>query len=98
MSEDGNQQDMLVQDVEHAALAATEEAQDVSRLNRIVVPMPAFTNPNNPATAGGSINLELDEHPVEHDPDFGVVGLQMEGLDRDVVTSVADTHSRGMSE
>lgn len=68
---DGNVQDIAVEDKERPSLAATEEAQDMSKLNKIIVPMPAFTNPNDPRTSGGSINLDLDEHPVPHSEDYG---------------------------
>jgi hypothetical protein len=42
----------------------------VAALNRIVVGMPAFTDPHNPMTQSGSINLPLDKHPVTHSEDF----------------------------
>lgn len=71
MAEDGNKQDMSVLDVANATLAATEEAQDVAALNRIVVGIPAYTDPNNPMTLSGSVNLPLDSHPVTHSPDYG---------------------------
>jgi hypothetical protein len=70
-TEDGNRQDMAVADKEHPSLAATEEAQDVASLNRIVVGMPAFTDPHNPMTLSGSVNLSLDQHPVTHSEDYG---------------------------
>ena len=42
------------------------------------VPVPAYTDPHNPAAAGGSINFGVagnfpgvDAHPVEHSPDYG---------------------------
>jgi hypothetical protein len=45
---------------------------------RGVVPVPAYTDPHNPAAAGGSINFgvagnfpPIEEHPVEHSPDYG---------------------------
>lgn len=90
-TKDGNVQDMAVEDKEHPSLAATEEAQDVSTLNPIIVPMPSFTDPNNPAASGGSINLDLDEHPVVHSDDYGAAYGE-----RDVAPSIADTHSRDM--
>jgi hypothetical protein len=68
---DGNVQDMSVHDKEHPSLAATEEAQNVAGLNRIVVGMPAFTDPHNPMTQSGSVNLPLDQHPVTHSEDYG---------------------------
>lgn len=60
-----------VLDKEHAALGATEEEQDVSALPRIVVPMGAFNDPNNPLAAAGSVNYPLGDHPVEHSEDYG---------------------------
>ena len=43
-----------------------------------VVPVPAYTDPHNPAAAGGSINFGVagnypgfEKHPVEHSPDYG---------------------------
>jgi len=68
----GNVQDISVHDKDVAALAATREAQDMSRLNRVTVPMPAFVNPNNPETASGSVNLSLAKTPVSHSEDYGV--------------------------
>lgn len=68
---DGNVQDMSVHDKEHPSLAATEEAQNVAGLDRIVAGMPAYTDPHNPMTLSGSVNLPLDQHPVTHDPDYG---------------------------
>lgn len=48
-----------------------------------VVPMPAFTDPNLPEAAGGSVNFGVagkfpgkDDHPVEHSPDYGLVHAQ----------------------
>jgi hypothetical protein len=70
-TEDGNRQDMSVHDKEYPSLAATEEAQDVASLNRIVVGMPAYTDPHNPMTLSGSVNLPLDQHPVTHSEDYG---------------------------
>lgn len=72
MSRDfGNEQDMPQADKLRPNLGPTEEAQDVASLNRVIVPMPAFTNPLNPDAAAGSINLSLDTHPVSHDKDYG---------------------------
>jgi hypothetical protein len=70
-TEDGNRQDMSVHDKDHPSLGATKEAQDVASLNRIVVGMPAFTDPHNPMTQSGSVNLPLDQHPVTHSADYG---------------------------
>jgi hypothetical protein len=68
---DGNRQEMSVLDKDNASLAATEEGQDMSRLERVVVPMPQFVNPNDPNTNAGSINMSLDAHPVEHAEEYG---------------------------
>lgn len=68
---EGNVQDMSVFDKEHPTLPPTEEGQDVESLAKIVVPMPAFTSPDNPMTLSGSINLPLDRHPVTHSEDYG---------------------------
>lgn len=46
------------------------EEQDMDALDQQVVGMPAFTDPNNPAAASGSVNLPLDSHPVEHSDDY----------------------------
>lgn len=88
--DDANKQDMSVLDVEHAALAPTHEAQDTSKLNKIVVGMPSFTNPNNPDTAAGSVNFDVDEHPVEHSADYGAAVSP--GVDE--VKSTQDVHGR----
>lgn len=66
----GNEQDMSVHDKFNPSLGPTEEAQDVASLNRIVVPMPAFTDPHNPMAQSGSVNLPLDRHPVTHSEDY----------------------------
>ena len=95
---DGNVQDISVEDKEHPALGATREAQDMSVLNKIVTPPPSFTNPNNPVTAAGSINLDLDKHPMELSPDYGKSGLEAAGVERDVVVGPMDEHSLTMAE
>lgn len=66
----------------------------MTKLHRVLVPMPAFTNPNNPLTQSGSINLDLGKHPVEHAESFGGV----DAGERDVVLSVADTHAQEMAK
>jgi hypothetical protein len=66
----GNEQEFPVADKERPTLGPTEGAQDVATLNRIVVPMPAFSDPNNPMANSGSVNLPLDKHPVTHSDDF----------------------------
>ena len=68
---DGNFQEMSVHDKENAALPPTEEGQDMSRLNRVVVPMPQFVDPYDPRAQAGSINMSLDDHPMEHSEDYG---------------------------
>lgn len=45
----------------------------------IIVPMPAFADPYNPAALGGSINMDIDDHPVEHSPDYA----QRDGVGED---------------
>lgn len=66
----------------------------MSALNRVVVPMPSFTNPNNPATSSGSVNLELDEHPVTHAEDYG--SAVEPGAHS--VLSPMDVHSKEMTD
>lgn len=67
-------------------------------LNQHVVPMPAFTDPNLPEAAGGSINYgspnfpDLEDHPVEHSPDFGG-GLRAVESDEDDVNANRDEWS-----
>lgn len=45
--------------------------------NTHIVPMPAFTDPNLPEAAGGSINFGspnfpgVEDHPVKHSRDYG---------------------------
>jgi hypothetical protein len=90
---EGNVQDMSVHDKEHPALAATEEAQDVASLNRIVVPMGSYVDPNNPAAAAGSVNLSLDSHPVTHSDDYGQSALEDAGVEEDERKSAVDMHA-----
>lgn len=66
----------------------------MSALNRVIVPMPSFTNPNNPVTAAGSVNLELDEHPVTHAEDYGAAVQPGEHS----VTSPMDVHAKEMAD
>lgn len=68
---DGNVQDISVFDKEVAALPATQEGQDMSRLAPIIVPPPSYTDPNNPKAATGSINMSLEDHPLDISEDFG---------------------------
>lgn len=67
----GNEQEMGVEEKQHPALGPTERSQDVDSLPRHIVPMGAYTDPNNPVAVSGSVNLSLDDHPVTHDPDYG---------------------------
>lgn len=67
-----SEQEFSVHDKNHASLPATEEGQDVSSLPPIVVPPPSYTDPNNPAAAGGSVNFDLDSHPLELSEDYGL--------------------------
>lgn len=80
-------------DKQHSALAATEEAQDVSRLNQIVVPPPAFTDPENPSAAAGSVNMSVNTHPMEISDDYGADV----GPGEDDVRSPIDTHAAEMA-
>lgn len=56
----------------------------------IVVPMPAFGDPNLPEAAGGSINFgtdsyaPMDEHPVKHSDDYGA-GIDEQTRDRNAL-------------
>lgn len=36
-----------------------------------IVGMPAFTDPDMPEAAAGTLNLPVDEHPVEHGEKYG---------------------------
>lgn len=87
---EGNVQDMPVMEKEYPSLAATEEAQDLSTLPKIVVPPPAYTDPNDPAAAQGSVNLALDSAPTEIAGDYAA---DVEpGVD-DGPSSPMDTHA-----
>jgi hypothetical protein len=86
---EGNVQDLSVHDLNDPNVAPTFEAQDaIAERPPIVVPMPAHTDPENPLAAAGSINMALEQHPVEHSPDFGATIEQ-----RDGVTSAVDAHA-----
>lgn len=89
MSDPATDQDMLQSEKPNPALAPTHEAQDTDSLNKIVVPMASFTNPNNPDTASGSINYDLATHPVKHADDYGADVTP----DRDETASPMDTHA-----
>jgi hypothetical protein len=97
-TEDGNVQDIAVADKEHPSLGATKEAQNVTVLNKIIVPPASYTNPNDPMAASGSINLDLDQHPMEISPDYGQSTLDAHSGERDVVTGVQDENSADMSD
>ena len=60
-----------VHDKDHPSLAATKEAQDVASLDRIIVPPGAYTDPNNPEAAGGSVNMSVYTHPSDIPDDYG---------------------------
>lgn len=97
VTEDGNVQDIAVADKEHPSLGATKEAQDVSQLAKIIVPPASFTNPNDPMAAAGSINLSLDEHPMEISEDYGQeTANSPQGADS--VKGVQDANSASMSD
>lgn len=83
-------QDMSVHDKPNPALEPTEEAQDMSTLARVVVPVGAFTDPNNPAGASASVNMALDESPFQHSEDYGRGVLPA----AHVVTGPEDTHAK----
>jgi hypothetical protein len=60
-----------------------------------IVPMPAFTDPNLPKAAGGSVNFgvannfpDFEDHPVEHSPDYGYPYLH--GPNGEEVTATHD--------
>ena len=88
--EEVTQQDMPVADKLHPTLGATEEEQDVSSLNRIIVPVGAYTDPSNPAAASASVNLTLDKSPVEHSEDYGQSDLEEAGVEADPVSGTMD--------
>lgn len=91
-----NDQDISVHDKFHPTLGPTEEAQDVDRLARQIVPMPAYNDPNNPVAASGSINLSINDHPVKHSADFGA-GVEGEfGFDH--VENTMSEGARGLQE
>jgi hypothetical protein len=92
---------IAVADKAHPALGATEEEQDVSQLNRIVVPVGAYTDPSNPAAASASVNLTLDKSPVEHDASYGQSDLDDAGVEADEVLTPMDateTEGGGVAE
>lgn len=43
----------------------------MEKTKTIIVGMPAFANPNAKETQSGSINFDLDEHPVKHAKGYG---------------------------
>jgi len=94
----GNEQDMSVHDKFHPALGPTEEAQDVTTLNRVVVPMGAFTDPNNPAAASASVNLSIDKSPVTHAEDYGRSATVEQGLADQPIETTMTVHSPELRE
>lgn len=79
-----------VADKANPALGATEEEQDMSNLNRIVVPVGAYTDPSNPSAISASVNLTLDKSPVEHSEDYGKSDLEDAGVEADDVSGTMD--------
>lgn len=67
----GNEQDMPVADKPNPTLGPTEASQDMATLNQIIVPVGAYTDPNNPNAISASVNLTLDKSPVAHPEDYG---------------------------
>lgn len=94
-TEDANVQDMSVHDKDNSALPATYEGQDTDALARTIVPMPSYTDPNNPLAAAGSINMSLDSHPVTHAEDYG--DFERALGDHPVLTPM-DTHARDLTD
>jgi nitrogen fixation protein FixH len=78
-TEFGNEQEMAVADKERPTLGPTEGSQDVSERAVQVVPMPAHTNPNDPMALSASVNLALNDSPVEHAEDYGDAALSTVG-------------------
>lgn len=91
---DGTYQEMSVHDKEWPNLGPTWEEQDVSRLDKIVVPPPAYTDPSNPAAASGSINFNVDTHPSAISDDYAADTVPGE----DDLRKPADTHAVEMAQ
>lgn len=70
---DGTFQEMSVHDKDNAALPPTVEGQDMSTLERVIVPMPQFVDPHDPRAQAGSVNMDLDDHPMDHSEDYGAL-------------------------
>src|SRR5262245_27125079 len=87
-----------VVDKTNPTLGATEEEQDMSQLNRIVVPVGAYTDPNNPAAESASVNLPLDKSPLEHDASYGVSDLEEAGVEADTVSGTMDASALAPEE
>jgi hypothetical protein len=87
-------QDMPMADMLLPSFAPTEEAQDVSTLAQIVVPVPAFTDPENPTAAQSSVNMVLETSPFPHDAEFGA-GVET-GVDSPM--STIDTHAKEQAD
>lgn len=90
----GNEQEMAVADKRHPALGPTEGAQDVSSLNRIVVPPGAYTDPNNPMANSNSVNLTVDKTPTPVSDDYGVTQLEEAGVEPHPVQIMLDDGSK----
>lgn len=86
---DANFQDMSVHDKLNAALGPTEEEQDMSTLNRVVVPVGMFTDPNVPEASSASVNLSVDTSPFPHSEDYGAAVTPGEHT----VTGTEDLHA-----
>ena len=82
----GNEQDMPVADKFNPTLGPTEASQDMASLNQIIVPVGAYTDPNNPAAQSASVNLTLDKSPVAHPEDYGQTQLTDAEVEADPAT------------
>src|SRR3954471_24672764 len=91
---DGTFQEMSVHDKDNAALPPTVEGQDMSTLDRVIVPMPQFVDPHDARAQSGSINMDLDDHPMDHSEDYGAAageGAQIDSPENvGLRTSVGD--------
>lgn len=93
----GNEQEMAVVDKLRPTLGPTEGSQDVDSRPVNTVGMPAYTDPNNPVAASGSVNLSLNDHPVEHADDFGQVAKDTVG-DHAVASPMTDPETAAASK
>lgn len=64
-------------------------------LNTRVVGMPSFLDPNRPETVSGSINFDLDKHPVKHAKEYAA---GRETFESDADTTSASDPDTGLSE